>query len=1137
VLLDMRFNTDNKEVIGVGKSDIYFYSDGPKGFAPKKVIGWGPKFSQKQLTLSIGFMNNDIIVGAMDGKLLKIKGVNIVDSIQAHEGSVNSIYTLKKTAGVITGGSDGKVITWSSWSPKPQRLKTIDVLTLGDFTILNPRIRSVTANSEENVVAFVTRSSNILTVCSEGEVKQVQNGHFDRNLTDLCSVPRSNHVVTCGEDCMLAKWDVEKCKLIGLKKLRYMARTLDVSPDGTYMAVGCSNGFTIVLKAASLEEMLEITGRSKAITVVKFSPDGSLLAVASADLKIKVYGLPDFALVGDCSGHTAIPTEMDWSEAGDYLVSCDENLERIYWRTQTWKSIPHGQSELRDEKWSSWSCRSGFTIQGVYPLNARGNEVQSVCRNYAKNMVIVGDSYGKVKLFRYPASKKNANGNTFSGHSSPVVKVKFSSNEKYVLSIGGKDKTLIQWRVKVNAEEKDKVFLDSVKPTDIEVKAKKYLSIANNDPEQFLNLVTHRNEVDPTEEDEQKSAPSNFKRKPKGNEPPAASLTLKHVFGYRSFETKQTAFFLQDSNKVVFLASALGVVMDTQTMQQSFFQEHKEQLLAISISPCKLYCATAGLSGDTNSFQSDIYVWNVETLEVQKILTGVQTKGIQKLKFSPDGSLLASIGSDDDNSLAIYDWRLKRLICTSKVDKDPVFDIDWMDQKKLVTAGKRHIKFWQMTGTNIVAMKGIWGAFDAEALVSAQYGFEYTFTGSCRGTVASWHALTIIGSIQAHKGGVFAMKFDPSRSQLVTGGEEGQVKSWAMEKGVLTPLRVVYDFAGSFSMNPIVKVIDLHPDGSILLGDRASQLLRISPTGEENQFVTGHSDGELWALACDPQGSSFVTAGQDNTIRLWDTEKMAHVNTLMLNACITAIDWSKDGSFIVAGTEEGEILLFDKELSVRNTFMSSIAEEGMSIPDLKISPSMTYVAFGSNLGVSPIEILKIDDGRLESFKVIQCGISSGLKHLDWSEDSKMLVINSFLDELRYLNVESEAVLTPEEARDIEWAEWTLKRGFPVQGINGANVPGRDVRSVLRTHEKDLIITGDDIGNINLFRYPCTEKKSGCKKFGGHGSPVLKVGLISQDNFLVSIGGWDKSIMIWATDFGFASRIKGAFLEKVEMTTR
>lgn len=50
-----------------------------------------------------------------------------------------------------------------------------------------------------------------------------------------------------------------------------------------------------------------------------------------------------------------------------------------------------------------------------------------------------------VKLFRYPCVDEKSAFKSYLGHSSHVTKVKFSPNDKYVISTGGNDKTVLVW--------------------------------------------------------------------------------------------------------------------------------------------------------------------------------------------------------------------------------------------------------------------------------------------------------------------------------------------------------------------------------------------------------------------------------------------------------------------------------------------------------------------------------------------------------------------------------------------------------------------------------------------------------------------------------------------------------------------
>ena len=41
-------------------------------------------------------------------------------------------------------------------------------------------------------------------------------------------------------------------------------------------------------------------------------------------------------------------------------------------------------------------------------------------------------------------------------------------------------------------------------------------------------------------------------------------------------------------------------------------------------------------------------------------------------------------------------------------------------------------------------------------------------------------------------------------------------------------------------------------------------------------LVRGHGEGEIWGLACHPDREVFVTASDDQTVRLWDVATKVH---------------------------------------------------------------------------------------------------------------------------------------------------------------------------------------------------------------------------------------------------------------------
>ena len=135
---------------------------------------------------------------------------------------------------------------------------------------------------------------------------------------------------------------------------------------------------------------------------------------------------------------------------------------------------------------------------------------------------------------------------------------------------------------------------------------------------------------------------------------------------------------------------------------------------------------------------ADIYVWDINTMDVLAHLAGFHIRAVCQVDFSPDGNQLLSIGQDDDNSLAIYDWKAQKLITSAKVDKDKVFAAKWKIANEAVTAGLKHIKFYTVKGSNIKAEKGSTGkAGKFEPILCICYAFsdQKCLTGTSKGNL------------------------------------------------------------------------------------------------------------------------------------------------------------------------------------------------------------------------------------------------------------------------------------------------------------------------------------------------------------------------------------------------------------------
>jgi hypothetical protein len=102
-------------------------------------------------------------------------------------------------------------------------------------------------------------------------------------------------------------------------------------------------------------------------------------------------------------------------------------------------------ADARNVDWATWTSVVGWPVQGILPKYSMGTDVLSCDRSHTRTIVATGDSYGKLKLFQYPAHK-GAAGRTFGGHSSKVTQTRFTFDDMYVITVGA-DMTFCQWRL------------------------------------------------------------------------------------------------------------------------------------------------------------------------------------------------------------------------------------------------------------------------------------------------------------------------------------------------------------------------------------------------------------------------------------------------------------------------------------------------------------------------------------------------------------------------------------------------------------------------------------------------------------------------------------------------------------------
>lgn len=294
-----------------------------------------------------------------------------------------------------------------------------------------------------------TTRNFVLQGTLSGDFTPITQGHTDE-LWGLAIHASKPQFLTCGHDKHATLWDAVGHRPVWDKIIEDPAQSSGFHPSGSVVAVGTLTGRWFVFDTETKDLVTVHTDGNEQLSVMRYSPDGNFLAIGSHDNCIYIYGVTDngrkYTRVGKCSGHSSFITHLDWSVNSQFLVSNSGDYEILYWVPSACKQVVSVET-TRDIEWATYTCTLGFHVFGVWPEGSDGTDINAVCRAHERKLLCTGDDFGKVHLFSYPCSQFRAPSHIYSGHSSHVTNVDFLCEDSHLISTGGKDTSIMQWRV------------------------------------------------------------------------------------------------------------------------------------------------------------------------------------------------------------------------------------------------------------------------------------------------------------------------------------------------------------------------------------------------------------------------------------------------------------------------------------------------------------------------------------------------------------------------------------------------------------------------------------------------------------------------------------------------------------------
>ncbi|KAM8931660.1 echinoderm microtubule-associated protein-like 4 [Lycaon pictus] len=454
VVLAVEFHpTDANTIITCGKSHIFFWTWSGNSLTRKQGI-FG-KYEKPKFVQCLAFLGNgDVLTGDSGGVILiwskttveptpgkGPKGVyQISKQIKAHDGSVFTLCQMRNGMLLTGGGKDRKIILWDHDLNPEREIEVPDQYGT---------IRAVAEGKTDQFLVGTSRNFILRGTFNDGFQIEVQ-GHTDE-LWGLATHPFKDLLLTCAQDRQVCMWNSVDHRLEWTRLVDEPGHCADFHPSGTVVAIGTHSGRWFVLDAETRDLVSIHTDGNEQLSVMRYSVDGTLLAVGSHDNFIYLYVVSEngrkYSRHGKCTGHSSYITHLDWSPDNKYIMSNSGDYEILYWDIPSGCKLIRNRSDCKDTDWTTYTCVLGFQVFGVWPEGSDGTDINALVRSHNRKVIAVADDFCKVHLFQYPCSKAKAPSHKYSAHSSHVTNVSFTHNDSHLISTGGKDMSIIQWKL------------------------------------------------------------------------------------------------------------------------------------------------------------------------------------------------------------------------------------------------------------------------------------------------------------------------------------------------------------------------------------------------------------------------------------------------------------------------------------------------------------------------------------------------------------------------------------------------------------------------------------------------------------------------------------------------------------------
>uniref|UniRef100_A0A1I7ZSY1 WD_REPEATS_REGION domain-containing protein n=1 Tax=Steinernema glaseri TaxID=37863 RepID=A0A1I7ZSY1_9BILA len=434
----------------------------------------------------------------------------------------------------------------------------------------------------------------------------------------------------------------------------------------------------------------------------------------------------------------------------------------------------------------------------------------------------------------------------------------------------------------------------------------------------------------------------------------------------------------EKTGAVAYPAGSTVVIYHPRTNSQAhLIGTTKSNITSLAFSKCGRFIVTGEYGHDPKVRVWDLYNREGQFCGQQLCELKEHKLGISCVRFSNDSKFVISVGNQHDKSVVVWDWRNGMKVAENRLTSQVnAMDVSENGQS-FVTVGVRHVKFWYLpTPHDQATLQG------RSAILADQRNNTFvdvccakegrTFAITQTKLLVEFHDKKLVNVYELKKSSPYSLALGDS--ELFIGFENGTIRALDLDtlqqKFVFcNPHFLGTDVVNAQSPNALVQAN--HPAGSryphayfILYHRRTSTMTAFYSDRSIFQWqllsdgqitkVSSHLShaGHIFDLQVVPSSSSiqapgtFVTAGSDETIRIWNIEKGDLASADLFSGTNV---FSQELKKIVYVGESNDSLIEPSEKTF-GAVAGDTLDSRIGVRSLRVSPDGSHLASGTKDG-------------------------------------------------------------------------------------------------------------------------------------------------------------------------------------------